>query len=170
MRAAHSARSPECAALIEEVLAKVDALVCHRFAHYVIEGIVESASDERRRHRVFETLSQNLSQKPQASQASVASCVALARHATFVVLKALTHCSHEDAQGLAELLIGYIDRIGETVHGCNLYRELCTLPRFKDRALAELRRQAPRLRRHPGGRRLLSRFTRDALGQLVPLA
>lgn len=168
----HSSDRPECAALVEEVLASVDALVCHKFAHHVIECIVESSSDERQRHRVFEALSQNpswkaLSSKP--SQASAASCAALPRHATFVVLKALMYCSYDDAHSLAKLLMKYIDRVSETEHGCNLYRELCTLPRFKDKALAELRRRALQLRNHPDGQRLLSKFTLDASEQLVPI-
>jgi len=76
----------------------------------------------------------------------------------------------EDGHSLAKLLMKYIDRVSETEHGCNLYRELCTLPRFNDEALAELRRRAPQLRNLPdGGQRLLSKFTLDDSEQLVPI-
>jgi hypothetical protein len=115
-------------ALLEELLVNAEELCSHTFGSYVIRHILEFGLPQHK-HCVAAAL------LPQAAW--------LAKHkmASHVVEAALTSCSFEDQQTLAEVLLANqnIASLSTNQFGRHVVRVLCALPASKEQAEQALR-------------------------------
>jgi hypothetical protein len=126
--------------LLDELLAQCEDLCCHNFAHHVIQSVLEHGND-RHRSRVMAAL--------------LTDPLAYAQHknASYLVERALCHCSPEDKQTLLDRLFSP-DTVAKLVGNQFGYYVACTV--MKHQGLDSFRGMVPELARTERGRRLVA--------------
>jgi hypothetical protein len=84
----HAASDGRTAQLLDEVLMETEELATHTYGHHVVESVLEHGLPHQKR-RIVQTLRQNMARNLRS------------RNAIYVIEKALSYGSQEDAQALA---------------------------------------------------------------------
>lgn len=126
--------------LLDELLARCEDLCCHNFAHHVIQSVLEHGND-RHRSRVMAAL--------------LTDPLAYAQHknASYLVERALCHCSPDDKQALLKRLF-CPDAIAKLVASQFGYYVACTV--MKHQKFDSIRGMVPELEMTERGHRLLA--------------
>jgi len=130
----------------EELLTETGSLCRHAFGHHVIHAVLEHGLPKHK-GRIVECLMLELVRN------------AMNRYGSYVIEKALHHCSGDDCDGLAHALLtdaAAISILAQNKYGCYVVKALLSCPgQHPEVTMAQLRCSGPLWHSSKYGRRLL---------------